>query len=405
MILNFYSVKCLVRWIVGRENGKLGRDVVKTLIISDNQTFHGLIINLFDNQSVSLPWLSRISDTSENHHNHNNQGFRMKGLIINTLSRHTSVSGRTTGAQRREGEESRGNRTGHESVCDYPWQQFGTSMDSKFHHELEKIQNNESGERITFQVEFERNMETKLEGLTVSFREHKTTNKYQIGEITNSLDQPFTEEKERWKTEKSQNTEGHSERSNQWDDTSRYKSETELSGQTSATEGSGNWVAESDSEGKRRDPIFSPTSVIQTEQQRHIQTDGLGHYGKGWCGQGTSHGEILECQVIINLFIPWLSIPFIIRLFVSLPWLSRISDTSENQTDRLDSDNQINISRLICVLDPHGSPFYILCIYHLPKVHMMSVHLRGVLDCHVHVDICRYISLTVKSDRSWGGCR
>ena len=54
----------------------------------------------------------------------------MKGLIINTLSRHT-----------------------------------GTSMDSKFQHELEKIRNNESGEPTTFQVEFERNMETKLEGL------------------------------------------------------------------------------------------------------------------------------------------------------------------------------------------------------------------------------------------------
>ena len=36
---------------------KLGRDVVKTLIISDNQDFHGLIINnkSFDNQTVSLP--------------------------------------------------------------------------------------------------------------------------------------------------------------------------------------------------------------------------------------------------------------------------------------------------------------------------------------------------------------
>jgi hypothetical protein len=61
----FYSVKCLVRRIVGRI-GKLGRDVVKTLIISDNQTFHGLIIRPFDNQTVSLPWLSRISDISEN---------------------------------------------------------------------------------------------------------------------------------------------------------------------------------------------------------------------------------------------------------------------------------------------------------------------------------------------------
>jgi len=34
---------------------KLGRDVVKTLIISDNQGLHGLIIKPFDNQTVSLP--------------------------------------------------------------------------------------------------------------------------------------------------------------------------------------------------------------------------------------------------------------------------------------------------------------------------------------------------------------
>jgi hypothetical protein len=37
-------------------------------------------------------------------------------------------------------------------------------MDSKFQHEVEKIRNNESGERTKFQVEFERSMETKLEG-------------------------------------------------------------------------------------------------------------------------------------------------------------------------------------------------------------------------------------------------
>ena len=34
---------------------KLGRDVVKTLIISDNQAFYGLIIKPFDNQTVSSP--------------------------------------------------------------------------------------------------------------------------------------------------------------------------------------------------------------------------------------------------------------------------------------------------------------------------------------------------------------
>ncbi len=49
----------------------------------------------------------------------------------------------------------------------------------------------------------------------------------------------------------------------------------------------------------------------------------------------------------------WLSNPLIIRLFPlnSLTWLSRISDTSENKSERFDSDNQINTSRLISYLD------------------------------------------------------
>ena len=37
-----------------------------------------------------------------------------------------------------------------------------SGMDSKFRHELEKIRNNESGKRTKFQVEIERNLETKL---------------------------------------------------------------------------------------------------------------------------------------------------------------------------------------------------------------------------------------------------
>ncbi len=65
VILDFYSVKVLVRWIVGRI-GKLGRDVVKTLIIKFFMVWLSslLIIRLFP--LISLPWLSRISDTSEN---------------------------------------------------------------------------------------------------------------------------------------------------------------------------------------------------------------------------------------------------------------------------------------------------------------------------------------------------
>ena len=80
-------------------------------------------------------------------------------------------------------------------------------MDSKFRHELEKIRNNESGELTKFQVEIEGNLETKLEELAVVFREHKTTNEDQIGELTNRLDQSFTEEKEMWQIGKSQNAE------------------------------------------------------------------------------------------------------------------------------------------------------------------------------------------------------
>jgi hypothetical protein len=53
MILDFYSVNCLVRWIVDRI-GKVGRDVVKRLIISDNQAFSCLIIKSFDNQTCDL---------------------------------------------------------------------------------------------------------------------------------------------------------------------------------------------------------------------------------------------------------------------------------------------------------------------------------------------------------------
>ncbi len=63
--LDFYSVNFLVRWTIGKIR-KVGRDVMRILIITDNQDFSYLIIKSFDNQTVSSPWLSRISDTSEN---------------------------------------------------------------------------------------------------------------------------------------------------------------------------------------------------------------------------------------------------------------------------------------------------------------------------------------------------
>ena len=57
MKFDFNSVylNCSVRLIVGRI-GKVGRDVVKSLIIYDNRAFHSLIlIKSFDNQTVTLP--------------------------------------------------------------------------------------------------------------------------------------------------------------------------------------------------------------------------------------------------------------------------------------------------------------------------------------------------------------
>ena len=53
MVFDFHSVNCLVRWIVGKI-GKVGRDVVKPLIISDNQAFSCLMIKSFDNQTCDL---------------------------------------------------------------------------------------------------------------------------------------------------------------------------------------------------------------------------------------------------------------------------------------------------------------------------------------------------------------
>ncbi len=98
---------------------------------------------------------------------------------------------------------------------------------------------NKSGERIKFQVEFEQNMETRWEESVIAFREHKTTNENQIGELTNRLVQAFTEG-ERGMQIPSPASEIH----------------------TPVAEG--NRSAESDTESKRREPIFSPASTMQT---------------------------------------------------------------------------------------------------------------------------------------------
>jgi hypothetical protein len=85
-------------------------------------------------------------------------------------------------------------------------------------------------------VEFEQNMETRLEELAISFPEHKSTNENQIGELTNRLDQAFTEEREKWQIGKSQNAEWQSKMLYQLrDDTARYKSEADLSKPTASS--------------------------------------------------------------------------------------------------------------------------------------------------------------------------
>ena len=99
-------------------------------------------------------------------------------------------------------------------------------IDSKFRHELEKIRNNESGEFTKFQVEIERNLETKFEELAVAFWEHKTTNKNQIGEFKNRLDQAFTEENVEWQSKMSNKLR---------DDTTHCKGEAEFSAQTTSS--------------------------------------------------------------------------------------------------------------------------------------------------------------------------
>jgi hypothetical protein len=75
-----------------------------------------------------------------------------------------------------------------------------------------------------------------MEELAIAFREHKALNLKQIGELTNRLEQAFTEEKEKWQIGKSQNAEWQSKMLNQLrDDTARYKSEAELSKQTASS--------------------------------------------------------------------------------------------------------------------------------------------------------------------------
>ena len=64
IISDFYSVNCLVRWIIVRI-GKLRREVVTFVIISDNQVETCLIITINDTSTCDLPLIITIS-TSKN---------------------------------------------------------------------------------------------------------------------------------------------------------------------------------------------------------------------------------------------------------------------------------------------------------------------------------------------------
>ena len=88
-----------------------------------------------------------------------------------------------------------------------------------------------------------------MEELAVVFQEHKVTNKNQIEEFTNRMDQAFAEEKEMWQIGKSPNVQWQSKMSNQLQDvtaqskmsnqlqdvTSHCKGEAEFSGQTTSS--------------------------------------------------------------------------------------------------------------------------------------------------------------------------
>jgi hypothetical protein len=85
------------------------------------------------------------------------------------------------------------------------------------------------------------------------------------------------------------------------------------------------------------------------------------------------HGEKLDNQAFHSLIINHFD-----NQTVTLPWLSRISDTSENQPKRLDSDNQINISTLICTLDfkySHVTMYRLFII--VDKWEMGGIHKLG----------------------------
>ena len=66
IILDFYSAHCLVRRIIIGRIGKVGREVVTFVIISDNQAETCLIITINDTCTFDLPLIITISDTSKN---------------------------------------------------------------------------------------------------------------------------------------------------------------------------------------------------------------------------------------------------------------------------------------------------------------------------------------------------
>jgi hypothetical protein len=96
----------------------------------------------------------------------------------------------------------------------------------------------------------------------------------------------------------------------------------------------------------------------------------------------------------------WLSNPLIIRLFPlnSLTWWSRISDTSENKPERLDSDNQINISSLISFLDPDVQVCVILETVLCNTLSASVGHRNDVATLRMLVDLTRCSQDTILLD-------
>jgi hypothetical protein len=118
----------------GESSGKLvnlGETWWKPSIVSDNQAFHSLIIKPFDNQTVSLPWLSQISGTSENHPERLDSDNQINiSRLICCLG--CSISLKQSGRSRRESRmKERKNESTQKCPCRYTHTQQYTKTHTK----------------------------------------------------------------------------------------------------------------------------------------------------------------------------------------------------------------------------------------------------------------------------------